>query len=194
MGDPRMMPIIVDLDDLHHGNVEDSIRRLERIREQVPGFLVTLFTIPGRMTLGDLKTVWAIPWISMVPHGFLHDSSRECEAWSRDRMAAAIDIYQAMGHMARGFKAPGWQISDGCYEALAAAGYWVADQTYNDSRRPASLPVYLLDNTTHKIHGHLGHLGGHNANELEFITPAILAAAGSEFGFVKDHLQWPSST
>jgi hypothetical protein len=122
-----------------------------------------------------------------------------------------------MGFITKGFKAPGWQISDACYRVLLDEGYWVADQKYNDERRPKALPVYRLRpggvdyvdqhgrmlwqggladprrsiNQVQQIHGHIGHLGGHNDNALELILPDVMKAArrDSDFRFIREVME-----
>jgi len=90
--------------------------------------------------------------------------------------------------VSRGWKAPGWQLSDECYEILLEHGYWLADQVYNRPRRPVGLRVYELT-SSNRIHGHLGHLGGHNPNELEFLWQGLLSLTDEKFGFVKDFVK-----
>ena len=122
----------------------------------------------------------------MVPHGWLHHGNYECLHWSKEFMNSYLDLCDNLeGGFQHGFKAPGWQISDGCYEALLERNYWVADQAYNNFRRPTALRTYLLD-SPEKLHGHVGYLdGGANGNELEVILPEIYQH--TEFGFVSDH-------
>ena len=176
--------LIIDLDDFRS---DCKVGTLLALKKAIPNFKVTLFTIPGLCTT-DFLDVWKREtWCSLVPHGLMHPHPRECQEWSYEWSCNYLSGIEPLG-LERGFKAPGWQISDGMYQALLERGYWVADQTYNNERRPAALPVYLLDHPS-KIHGHLGHLGGHNANELQLILPQIMDHAGEEFGFVKDNLQ-----
>lgn len=177
--------VCLDLDDAYPGN--DRMDLLRDLKRQVPGLRVTLFAIPGRCTR---EWVASMPdWVELVPHGWMHDTNRECQDWDRDKMHSAVWHYGVAGFTVRGFKAPGWQISDGCYAELAARGYWVADQPYNNHRRPAGLRCYLLGEPpagVHQIHGHVGHLNGHNANELEYLVPQILACKGAEWRFVSE--------
>ena len=49
-------------------------------------------------------------------------------------------------YFVKGFKAPGWQISDGVYQWLLDHGWWVADQAYNNDRRPKELKAYVNNN------------------------------------------------
>jgi hypothetical protein len=195
--------IICDLDDFcdDDRSMED-LKRLRSIREQIPTFKVTLFTIPGRCSpefISWMRT--AHPWCDLVQHGWNHDSNYECKAWSKQDCKDFLAAGRDLGITTRGFKAPGWQISDGCYEALLEEGYWVADQLYNDPRRP-SMAAYVLwtkmrftftgrglpDIKVLQIHGHIGHLGGHNGNALEFIMPQILEAGKTDpdFRFINE--------
>ena len=177
--------IIVDLDDFCEDN--NALDRLFQLRAKVPGFKVNLFTIPGLCSSFFLNEVRKLEWVDMIPHGFIHDASRECERWSYSQSIEYLDYIENFG-MTRGYKSPGWQTSDGLFRALAERGYWVADQAYNNDRRPSELRAYILDEP-HKIHGHIGHMGGHNANALELIYDSLLKLRG-EFMFIKD--LWPS--
>jgi len=148
------------------------------------------------------------PWLDLVPHGWHHATNRECQKWNRLACLDALTGAQAKGLTTKGFKAPGWQISDGCYAALEMLGYWVADQEYNDTRRPIALRAYVIKNETpyhvegigslelgtwsrmppytssaRAIHGHVGHLGGRNANALELIYDQILEAGRKDPDF-----------
>jgi len=209
--------ILCDLDDF----CEDTrsladLRRLDELRAVIPTFKATLFTIGGRCSKGFIADIKASrPWLDLVAHGWTHQTNRECEQWNADTCREVLAASRIMGLTTRGFKAPGWQISDGCYQALLEEGYWIADQHYNDTRRPADLEAYCLDPSgfaaftvflkvdesgwkshqikavARQIHGHLGHLGGHNANALEIIAPHILAAAehDTDFRFISEVME-----
>ncbi len=205
--------ILADFDDL----AEDArsladLRRLDELRAVIPKFKATLFTIGGRCTgrfIADIKA--SRPWLDLVPHGWMHQTNRECQEWNADVCHQALAASRALGITTRGFKAPGWQISDGCYQALADEGYWVADQRYNDDRRPYGIKSYCLETSGQmaiiktigendgwkinhffgiatQLHGHLGNLNGRNENALEIIAPQILAAAehDTDFRFISE--------
>ena len=176
---------VLDLDDAYPGN--DRRALLYDLKRQVPGLRVTLFAIPGRCSQGWINEM--PPWIELVPHGWMHATNRECERWTVDQMQFSLINSALLGFTSRGFKAPGWQISDGCYAELSERGYWVADQPYNNHRRPPGLRAYLLGEPpagVRQIHGHVGHLNGHNANELEYLVPEILACRDMEWKFVSE--------
>ena len=63
----------------------------------------------------------------------------------------------------RGFKAPGWQISDACYDVLLERGWWVADQHLEDQRRPAGLRTYFYEDGN--WHGHVQNVCGNGLEE-----------------------------
>ena len=183
--DPERGIAVLDLDDAYPGN--DRMDLLRNLRRQVPGLKVTLFAIPGRCTREWVASM--PPWVELVPHGWMHETNRECQRWTSGEMQLALVSAVRTGFTVRGFKAPGWQISDGCYAELAARGCWVADQPYNNHRRPPGLRSYLLGDPpagVHQIHGHVGHLNGRNANELEYLVPEILACSDMEWRFVSE--------
>jgi hypothetical protein len=165
------MSFVVDADDFCEEN--NDLDRIMRIHERNSRFRITLFTIPGRCSVGFIREMQRFEWVEMVPHGWMHPDPRECEAWTLADAREYLCGIEAFG-LVRGFKAPGWQISDPTYQALIEAGYWVADQAYNDQRRPPELRAYVLGPKS--IHCHVGHLGGHNANALEYVEDLLMAA------------------
>ena len=178
--------IIVDLDDFCDDETSlDAYVMLRQIHRAIPKFKATLFTIPGRCDREFIRYIrrTCYTWLQLVPHGWMHETNHECEKWTKAETHIYLRQAREQGITTRGFKAPGWQISDGCYQALLEEEYWVADQPYNNARRPPFLRAYLLDERDTKIHGHIGHLGGHNVNALEFIMPQILEAGKTDTDF-----------
>ena len=173
--------IIVDLDDFAEDN--NALDMLFRLRAKVPGFKVNLFTIPGLCSYPFIAAVQENDWIDMIPYGYKHPTSRECERWTYQHSIEYLDWVEQFG-FTKGYKSPGWQTSAGLFQALAERGYWVADQAYNNHRRPPELRAYILD-APWKVHGHIGHMGGHNANALELIYDDLLKLRG-EFMFIED--------
>ncbi len=179
--------VVLDLDDAYPGN--DRMDMLADLKREVPELKVTLFAIPGRCTRAWVREMNDTPWIEIVPHGWMHDTNRECQHWSQQHAMWALAGAEDRGFEIDGFKAPGWQISDGCYAALSQCGYWVMDQPYNNHRRPQGMRCYLLGEQPPgivQIHGHVGHLNGHNANELEYLVPEILSYRDAEWKFVSE--------
>lgn len=179
--------VYFDLDDFHEGH--PRLEMLKWLKEEIPQLRVTLFTIPSLCSPGyPQRMAEQYSWMHLVPHGWTHDSNYECKTWTKPVALAALSAAEKRGFTVKGFKAPGWQISDATYLALVEKGYWVADQKYNDGRRPSGLPVYRLDGSVKQIHGHVGHRGGHNPNELGLILNEVRAHKGAEFGFINDLL------
>jgi hypothetical protein len=146
--------VIVDFDDFtEHTHRLDL---LERLRDANPAFRCTLFAVPA---LGDDRFWSSVPeWCELAVHGWLHPHPRECQDWSAERMRELIAAKPE--RFVDGFKAPGWQISDGCYEALVEAGWWVADHYENDGRRPAGLRAHVISRTA-ASGGDPAHWHGH---------------------------------
>lgn len=175
------MNYVIDFDDFCSSNTDWHL--IEKLKEVIPNLKLNLFTVPGLCDSVWLNDMRQIDWIQMIPHGWLHKTSRECEYWNYKTCDNYLD-QMMQENWIHGFKAPGWQISDGMYQALLEKGWWVADQQYNDYRRPEELRTYLLD-SPNKIHGHIGNWGGQNANALEYIYDQIAVLQG-DFLFIDD--------
>ena len=154
--------MILDWDDFTSTNHRlDLLHQLKAVR---PDFRCTVFAIPT----GGTDSFWeSVPdWVELAMHGWEHGDpptdGGECKDWSRDKMAELMEWVHP--RLAGGFKAPGWQISDGCYQALLSAGWWVADQHYNDHRRPAGLETHCLGDGDH-WHGHIQDVCGNGLEE-----------------------------
>lgn len=153
-----MTPLIFDLDDQAESN--NALPRLEILKQINPKFRCTLFAVPG---LGSEEFWNSHPdWVELAVHGHLHPDPYECANWSKERMLQAIDFKPS--RFVEGWKSPGWQISDGTYEALLERGWWVADQPYNDERRPEGLRVHRLGDGDH-WHGHAQNDCGNGLEE-----------------------------
>lgn len=185
---------LVDLDDLCEDKRSyDAIQLLDSLRKEIPTFCATLFTIPGLCSFEFIEWLKETrPWLDLCGHGWKHATNYEASKWTREECADVLKRTRLLGIHTRGWKAPGWQISDGCYRALGAEGYWCADQESNHERWRADLPVYHLGIQVFirhgnviptKIHGHIGHLGGYNANALDLIYQDIIEAAKADTDF-----------
>lgn len=151
--------MVFDWDDHHPNN--DAMPHMWRLKAENPAFKATLFTVPGLSTEGWLSD--HPDWVELVPHGWLHPSPYECLHWSAQRTERYLDepLVNACG--TRGFKAPGWQISDATYRVLFERGWWVADQHLEDQRRPAGLPTYFYEDG--HWHGHVQNVCGNGLQE-----------------------------
>ena len=150
--------MIFDTDDLYEGH--DRIDLLLRLKAANPAFHMTAFCVQG---LGTQEYWDSLPdWIECAAHGEFHPDSREAEHWSYEK---AREVMMCTPRRLRGgWKSPGWQISDGTYEVLCEFGWWVADQPYNDGRRPPGLRCHRLDDFDH-VHTHVMDWGSNGLNE-----------------------------
>lgn len=124
----------------------DCRDQLDKLHMLNSDFKCTLFAIPGEMTFELLK--WCDinkGWVELAYHGIFHSSNYECEKMSYQefdsKMTGLMLAFDA--YFVHGFRAPGWQISDDIYRWLLEHNWWVADQGYNDDRRPIQLPAYI---------------------------------------------------
>lgn len=150
--------MIFDTDDLYEGH--DRLDLLQQLKDANPAFRMTAFCVTGLGT----ESYWnSLPeWIECVPHGWLHPDPMEAADWTYDR---AMEVILAKpGRMVEGWKSPGWQISDGTYQALYELGWWVADQHYNDHRRPRGLRYHCEGDGDH-VHTHVGNVCGNGLEE-----------------------------
>lgn len=159
--------VICDADDFHENNT--GFDNLFRIKNERKDFKITLFAIPGLCSTLFIDSVKKFDWIELCPHGWMHPSPRECESWTYDESIDYLKKIEPLGWR-KIFKAPGWQISDGMYKALLEFGYAVADQKYNDFRRPKELKIFYPP----LHHYHIGHMGGHNRNEIGGFVNTII--------------------
>lgn len=173
--------MIVDLDDFAEDNHRlDLLWKLKLIN---PAFKVTLFAIPTKVS-SDFESI--VPkWCQLVAHGWTHDSVYECAEWSIDDFGRVALHRSARTRWAYGFKAPGWQISDGCYTALRHMGWWVADQHLEDARRPEGLKTYFYEGVADRWHGHIQNVCG-NGLEERFDELAERVAAADHFNFCSE--------
>lgn len=171
--------MIFDFDDFHESN--HQLERLHALKDINPAFRCTVFAVPG---LGS-NDFWAsVPaWIELAVHGWYHNSVYECLHWTEERMRQVMAHPIVRRWFVRGFKAPGWQISEGCYQALLKTGWWVADHHENDGRRPLGILSHRLSTTAsfgrddNHWHGHIQNVCGNGMQETWDVLCARVEAA-----------------
>jgi len=148
-----------DWDDAYTGH--DALHQLRLLHWMRPEFRCTLFAIPGRCTEEWCRSL--PPWIELAVHGWWHATNYECLGWTSADMERCMAAPVVRRYFTNGFKAPGWQISDACYEVLLERGWWVADQHLEDGRRPAGLRTYFYEDGG--WHGHIDDVCGNGITE-----------------------------
>lgn len=187
--------IIWDADDFGSSHVISDMCQSHDCRDQLdkfhianPAFKATLFTIPFELT-PELAQWCSLnkEWVELAIHGFYHSSNYECEKITYDQMQRYMELVYRMWptSFVKGFKAPGWQISDDAYKWLKDNRFWVADQAYNNERRPKDLPVYLIGEDSR--HFHTWNCVGNGVYELEEQILKELETE-TEFKFVSEVL------
>lgn len=163
---------------------------LNTFKKENPKFKATLFTIPGEMTVELIE--WAAmnrDWIELAWHGFYHRDNYECEKMTYKEFDSKMKGFgQLFGQFfVKGFKAPGWQISDDIYKWLLDNDYWVADQDYNDERRPTDLKVYKVnDNSIHTHTWDVGKVGSTPNGVYEYGEEVIKLSKDKDFKFISE--------
>jgi len=195
----------IDFDDFGCNHIisdqcqsHDCRDKLDSLHYANPNFKVTLFTIPGEMTAELLQWCKANnSWVELAVHGFYHTDNYECSSMDYFEIQNKMDLFKPMldEFFVKGFKAPGWQISDMWYNWLVDNDYWIADQNYNDSRRPSELPSYVNHSGMFRTrsgdvnawHGHTWDCMGNgiyetydhveelvkNANDFQFVSEVV---------------------
>lgn len=168
--------MIFSLDDFY----EDCPRYdlLFALKNLVPELKVNMFTILGRCSPRWIKKNKKIDWIDMVPHGWGH-VSEECLFWTKEDTFKYLDKIEPFG-LTKGFKAPGYRISNEAYLALLERDYWVADIVRNNDKRPTDLRVFI-NASPFTIQGHMGHLPDGLEEKFKYY-----ASLRGEFLFIKD--------
>lgn len=172
---------IIDADDF----CEDynCLDVLFKIKANNPKFKINLFTIPGRCSESFIKEVKKLDWIDLLPHGLFHQTNYECQDWDYDTCVKYLQTIEKY-NFTKVFKAPGWLISDAMYKALLENNYAVADQEYNNDRRPPELKCYLL-NQPNRLHFHT-HKNGVQNYIGDYVD--YLSAINKECIFIKNIL------
>ena len=182
--------MVIDFDDW--GYEYDCREKLVELKEANPKFKVTLFTIPAKTDLEMLTWINITnsthplgDWIELAIHGWEHKDNYECSDWSEEDCAWVLDNPIIRTFFAKIFKAPGWQISDGCYEAIRKRGFIVADQKYNQSRRPLGLKLYEHEDFD-SYHGHTWDCNCNNGIYEDWDNILTKVKEATEFQFVSE--------
>lgn len=202
------MKVALNLDDF--SVVNNRLDLLLKLKEHFPNFKVSMFTIPfdepkdfgpyrnRKRYLKEIKK--HLDWIQIIPHGFLHDSSREMKDMSYDVfLDVLINIKAVFDYdglpFVKGFKAPHWNWSEGVIKALDDVGWWGA--VLRDKPTPSTKRFYKYTHTIDeffwesdlevlKLHGHI--YGTKNDFEANF-SNLLKLPLSTQWHFVTDYLE-----
>lgn len=179
----------------------DCRDQLMRLKVVNPAFKATMFAIPAEMTIELIN--WCevnADWIQLAVHGFFHSSNYECEKmsyrdfdWLMSQFAPILNK-----NFVKVFRAPGWQISDDVMKWLQKKGWILADQNYNNARRPAYMNAYVNYDGQFRVspkagnqfdveayHGHTWNVGWNGIYE-DYDKVEALVRDANEFKFVTE--------
>jgi len=133
---------IVDVDDFcDEWNCAEELMRLKMI---FPDFKVTLFTIPKKTTVGMIRAIRdAFDWIEFAVHGILHEPNDEMLRIGSKDLASFLKSIDYSVYV-KGFKPPGWYLTDGVIEACNEAGLWIALHTDQRENGPLCRHGYYV--------------------------------------------------
>jgi len=154
--------VIFDLDDFYPGCPNSSL--LFELKEQFPQLKVTLFAIPAKCEVAQVRRLVEKDWIQLAVHGFLHEPNTECKDWDEERTNAALGAVEALGGFVKGFKAPGWTLNPTVGKVLKERGYWLAAHRDHKNELGMEVPKIYWSHHPWMVHGHMQEL--HTGNIL----------------------------
>lgn len=181
-----MKPIVVSYDDIYLNHVR--LDEFERIKKLIPGFKVTFFVIMYDFnTLGFLDSLKK-DWIELVYHADEHKG--DWLKWDKETAKKNILKCQHFG-FAKGFKAPGWNLTKPIVEAINELDYW-ACICGTEHILPIIKPkkAWVTRHQHYNIYDDCVEAYGHIQDE-SFITPVekvveYYKTNGGEFKFISE--------
>jgi len=208
------MKIALEFDDFSPRNTSFGV--LEDIKDHYPKFKVTMFTVPWEIRFGEQTpiteskfTPWvealkkSEDWLEIALHGMTHAPLEFAELSmeaAHKRIVVGQKMFENRGiKLAKVFKAPQWEISQGAIDAANELGFDVChDHYYNwnlAEECPFTKEQIEKDDGIIIAHGHVQRVCG---NGLEEVAHRILQLPPeTEFIFIsealKDHV-WENVT
>ena len=147
---------IVDWDDFYDDYTRNGLNYLYWIKAKYPAFKTTLFTVPGRLSKEFIELIKPLDWIQYAVHGWVHETNFEVRDWDEYQCNLYLTKAEEMGIFVKGFKAPGWEISDTMRKVLQERGYWLAEHHKNHDHNEKDFPDLKVYCSCHPwfVHGH----------------------------------------
>jgi len=192
------MKYIIDFDDFADSN--NCLPQLLKIKEILPNFKATLFTIPQKISDDLITEILKYNWLQMALHGHFHNDNYEFANLTKEEAHNYLLEDYNFVYYVKGFKSPGWQINIETMEILKHLDFWVAVQ-YSDGRlngdpngkyQPAvieGLKYYAFNELPEgykAIHGHTWECCGNSIYKL--YDQIINLPKDSEFIFINDYV------
>jgi hypothetical protein len=113
--------IIVSMDDFWEGN--DHWDTFVELKRKFPKFKATFFTNPGQCSDEFLKKA-QVSWIDLAYHCQNHSGGYK--NWTKEEAKEYLQKYHDEYNFGKGFKAPGWKITNELIEACRELNFWIA--------------------------------------------------------------------
>lgn len=207
------MRVIFELDDFC--DELNCLPELIELKKEIPNLKVTLFTIPARTSEELLKEVTENygDWIQLAVHGYTHNKpetdqlgTHEFAFLNKDQATELLNKGYNPKYYVKGFRAPGWQISEEAMEAVRDCGFWLASQfpdgRWNqpekgqyqpDPKECVGLEFYFATPDAHgvrKVHGHTWYSEEYNVrNDINSLKEILLENKDNEFIFVENYVR-----
>jgi predicted deacetylase len=181
----------VDFDDFCDVTLPE-LDMIAQIKDALPQFCCTLFTIPMRTSVKTLEAAQRLgDWVRLAPHGWRHTKG-ECFAWSDEEAELKIRAAADMGINEPIFRAPGWLLDGDVYAACERLNYAVAaHKIFRVPNTNVAEYVYNMarsgDTSFRAFHGHMTNCGFNYIKDMheegrlhfhpsaEFVQPAEVA-------------------
>jgi len=113
--------IVISFDDMWKGN--DRWNVFEDLHNKYPNFKVTFFVNPGQCSDEFLKMIKR-DWTELVYHAENHTGSHM--SWSKEEAKERLLKNHIEYGFVKGFKAPGWKITQNIIDACKELDFWIA--------------------------------------------------------------------
>ena len=113
--------IVVSYDDMWEGN--DHWEVFEKFHKKFPNFKVTFFVNPGPCSDDFLRKINQ-EWTELAYHCQNHSGG--FKRWSKEEVKKYLLKYHNEYGFSKGFKAPGWKITQNIIDACKELGFWIA--------------------------------------------------------------------
>ena len=148
--------VIVDFDDFYDDYNRNALNYLFWIKAKYPKFKCTLFAIPGKMSREFINLIKPLDWLQFAIHGWQHETNFEVRDWSNYQCNLYLDKAMEMDIFVKGFKAPGWEMTDIMRSVLEERGFWLAEHHKNHELTAKNFPHLKMYCVCHEwcMHGH----------------------------------------